>query len=106
MTFSNLKAKRRSLKLRLDHFSAYLSLLPHGQRRKTSVQRQPLKLFEKFTRRAGDEHSARDASLAVFYALHDAGDLAALGAIGALGGVHDLLAVTGFGNLRHWLLQI
>lgn len=39
--------------------------------------------------------------LTVFYPLHNARWLAALGAIRAFGGVHCLLAVTGFGDLCH-----
>ena len=63
-----------------------------------------LQLLEELAGRAGDVDSARDAAFAVFYALDDARGLAALGAIGALGGVHDLLAVCGFCDLRHFLL--
>jgi hypothetical protein len=60
-----------------------------------------LELFEEFAGRAGDVDSAGDAALAVLDALYDACGLGALGTIGALLGVHDLLAVTGFGDLCH-----
>jgi hypothetical protein len=60
-----------------------------------------LELFEKLASRAGDVHSAGHAALAVLDALNNACGLGALGAIRALLCIHDLIAVAGFGNLRH-----
>ena len=60
-----------------------------------------LELFEEVASRAGNVDSAGNTALAVLDALDDAGGLGALGTIGALLGVHDLLAVTGFGDLCH-----
>src|ERR1700754_602658 len=60
-----------------------------------------LQLFVEIARRAGDVHPSRNAALAVLHALHNARRLRALRAIGALLCIHDLLAVTGLGNLRH-----
>src|SRR5215831_11457992 len=62
-----------------------------------------LKFFVEVTRRTRDIDSARDAALAVLYALDDARRLAALGTVGRLRRVHYLLAVTCFGNLGHWV---
>lgn len=69
-----------------------------------------LQLLVEVASGAGDEDAAGDAALAVFDALHDAGGLAALGAVGAFGGVHDLLAVSSFGDLGHcfsrWIFSV
>jgi hypothetical protein len=65
------------------------------------VVQSRLELFEEVAGRAGDVHSAGNAALAILDALDDAGGLGALGAVGALLGIHDLLAVTGFGDLCH-----
>jgi hypothetical protein len=63
-----------------------------------------LELLEEVAGRAGDINAAGDIALAVLDALYDAGGLGALGAVGALLGIHDLLAVTGFGDLCHCCL--
>jgi hypothetical protein len=60
-----------------------------------------LELFVELAGRAGDINSARDASFAVFDALHNAGGLAALRTIRALGRVHNFLAICCLGNLGH-----
>ena len=60
-----------------------------------------LELFEKLASGAGDVNSAGDSALTVLDPLHDTGGFGALRAIGALLGVHDLLTVACFGNLRH-----
>ena len=60
-----------------------------------------LQLLVEFAGRAGNKNPPRDAALAVFHALHDAGGLATLGAVGALGRVHHFFAVGCFGNLGH-----
>jgi hypothetical protein len=60
-----------------------------------------LKLFVEIAGGAGDVYAARDAALAVFDPLDDAGGLVALGTIGALGRVHYLLAVCCLGDLSH-----
>jgi len=78
---------------------------PNGKARRLGralgYYQSELKLFEEVAGRAGDIDSAGNAALTVLDALDDAGGLGALGAIGALLGVHDLLAVTGFGDLCH-----
>src|ERR1700722_1577059 len=61
-----------------------------------------LQLLEKFAGGARNVNAAGDAAFAVFYALDDAGGLATLRAIGAFGGVHHLLAVSGFCDLGAW----
>jgi len=60
-----------------------------------------LELFEEFACGARDINSSWDAAFAVFHTLDDTGGFGALRTIRALVGVHDLLAVAGFGNLRH-----
>ena len=80
--------------------------IPFGNGKQVQLQiptewKKELELLEEFAGRAGDVDSARDAALAVLDALYDAGGLGALGAIGALLGIHDLLAVTGLGDLCH-----
>jgi hypothetical protein len=60
-----------------------------------------LQFLEKIARRAGDVNSARSAALTILHALDDAGGFGALGTVGALVGIHNLLTVAGFGNLRH-----
>jgi hypothetical protein len=55
-----------------------------------------------FTGGAGDKYPSTDAALAVFHPLHDAGRLATFGTIRALGCVHDLCAVSSFGDLCHF----
>ena len=62
-----------------------------------------LEPFVEFTRGTTDEHSAADASLAVFHTFDNACRFAALGAVSALGGVHFFLAVTGLGDLGHFV---
>jgi hypothetical protein len=62
--------------------------------------RLSLQLFVELTRRAGNINPARYVALTVFHALDDARSLAALGAIRALAGVHHLLTVRCFCNLR------
>lgn len=69
-----------------------------GAQRKCHRGRQ-LQLLVKLAGGARDEDPARDIALAVLHPLHNAGRLAALGAIGALGRVHDLLAVGCLGDL-------
>src|SRR5215469_10383961 len=63
-----------------------------------------LELFVEVAGGARDVDAAGDAALAVLYALDDARGLGALGAVGRLGGIHDLLTVTGFCNLSHELV--
>ncbi len=60
-----------------------------------------LELFEEVAGRAGDVDSAGGSALAVLDPLDDAGGFGALRTVGALVGIHDLCAVTGFGNLSH-----
>jgi len=68
------------------------------------VARGPLKLFVKFASRARDVDPARNTALAILGALYYACVLPALGAGGGFAGVHDLLAVGCFCDLRHLLL--
>src|SRR5690242_3460181 len=68
--------------------------------RRSSTVNGSLKLLKELAGRAGDEDAAGHAPLAVFHPLHDAGGLAAFGAIRALGGVH-LLAVRGLCDFCH-----
>lgn len=65
---------------------------------------QFLQLLEELTARARDKDSAGNVAFAVLYTLHDAGRLAAFGAIRAFGCVHDLLAVCCLGNFHDDLL--
>jgi hypothetical protein len=60
-----------------------------------------LKFLVKIARGARDVHSAWGATLAVFYALHNAGWLRALRAVRALRSVHHLLAVSSLSDLGH-----
>jgi hypothetical protein len=65
------------------------------------LNRERLEFLVEFAAGAGNKDSAGGIALAVFYAFHNPGRLAALGAIGALGCVHYLLAVRRFGDLSH-----
>jgi len=60
-----------------------------------------LELFEEFTAGAGNKDAAGHVALAIFHALHNAGGLAAFGAIRALGRVHHLFTVRCFGDFGH-----
>ena len=62
-----------------------------------------LKLLKEIAGGAGDVDTARDTALAIFNAFHNPCRLGALRAVRTLIRVHDLLAVTGFGNLCHGL---
>ena len=69
----------------------------------TSAVNSVLQFFEELAAGARNEDAAADIAFPVLHSLHDAGRLAALGAICALGGIHDLLAVSGLGDLGHGL---
>ena len=62
---------------------------------------QRLQLLKELARRARDVYTARNIALTIFDALDDAGGFTALWAVGAFGGVHDLFAISGLGNLCH-----
>jgi hypothetical protein len=62
-----------------------------------------LKFFVEIAGRAGDIDPTGDPTLAILYALDDAGGLAALWTVGGFRRVHYLLAITCFGNFGHGL---
>ena len=62
-----------------------------------------LKFLVELAHRTRDIDPARDAALAVLYALDDARWLAAFGTVRGLRRVHYLLAITRFGNFGHCL---
>jgi hypothetical protein len=60
-----------------------------------------LQLFKKLASRAGNENPTRNSALPILHPLHNACRFPTLGAISALGGVHYLLTVCRFSDLRH-----
>src|SRR5258708_689766 len=73
--------------------------IPLFRPRNTKNLIRALQLLEELARRARNIDPARYPALAVFHALHDAGRLAALGAIRALACVHHLFTVCCFCDL-------
>lgn len=83
-------------------------LKDHRSLTKATTQRSAavkLELLEEIAYRARDVHAARCAALTVLHSLYDSCRLRALRTIGALICVHNLLTVTGLGNLRHGLMS-
>lgn len=65
----------------------------------------PLKLLVKFAGRTGNVNAARRTALPILHPFHNPGRLRTFRAVCALGGVHFLLAVSGFGYLGHRVFQ-